>query len=529
LKWNLNTPVKRKKTSISKFLTVAGEKATATIGTPCHELGHLLFALPDLYDNDNQDNAGIGEWGLMGSGGYLGGASCPCHLSAWSKMQLGWVEVEEISDARDLVIEPVETSRKIYRMYRYGDRKSKEYFLIENRQKIGFDAKLPGAGLLIWHVDDSVANNRNDQHPKVRLMQADGKNDLVTGNNGNRGDATDPYPSAAKSLTFSSRPKALSYFNDDSGVRVKNIVRDGKNIKCHVGYYDEIDKQLSTGVGRYSVFDGLDYHGMGLHRMRGQRGMRHVSPANPGSWIKNGSLSQWIDVPKGKSTFSVMFGVDKHVDIDKAVLRGKWSTDDTAKMYLNTGGKWNWNPFTSTLVATLGGGSYVRWTDFSISKAQGLKHGTNELRIIVDNTGGPGGLRVEIADRDLARTYKHYLAIGDVHEGGIVFSLSRDGKSGSVISAADVSGQQSWQSAIDTCNGLSLGGFNDWRLPDWPEWNKIYANLYKQGLGGLVPDNYWTANAGYGPSTARYMNIRRGRTELLSPSDYYRVRAVRDF
>ncbi|MCS7258567.1 MAG: hypothetical protein NZ601_04295, partial [candidate division WOR-3 bacterium] len=36
----------------------------------------------------------------------------------------------------------------------------KEYFLIENRRKTGFDVNLPGQGLLIYHIDDSVIAQR---------------------------------------------------------------------------------------------------------------------------------------------------------------------------------------------------------------------------------------------------------------------------------------------------------------------------------------------------------------------------------
>ena len=33
---------------------------------------------------------------------------------------------------------------------------SSEYFLVENRQKTGFDVGLPGSGLLIWHIDQQT-------------------------------------------------------------------------------------------------------------------------------------------------------------------------------------------------------------------------------------------------------------------------------------------------------------------------------------------------------------------------------------
>ena len=63
------------------------------IGVCAHELGHLLFGWPDLYDIDNS-SSGLGEWCLMAGGswnGYLG--DIPAHPSAWCKADQGWVTV----------------------------------------------------------------------------------------------------------------------------------------------------------------------------------------------------------------------------------------------------------------------------------------------------------------------------------------------------------------------------------------------------------------------------------------------------
>ena len=61
-----------------------------------------------------------------------------------------------------------------------------EYFLVENRQhEAGYDDGLPGCGLLIWHVDESViydnTANGNENHALVWLEQADGLNELAEG------------------------------------------------------------------------------------------------------------------------------------------------------------------------------------------------------------------------------------------------------------------------------------------------------------------------------------------------------------
>ena len=45
-------------------------------------------------------------------------------------------------------------------------------------QKTGFDAALPGEGLLIWHIDESIGNNDDYLHKLVDLEEADGLNHL---------------------------------------------------------------------------------------------------------------------------------------------------------------------------------------------------------------------------------------------------------------------------------------------------------------------------------------------------------------
>ena len=64
---------------------------------------------------------------------------------------------------------------------------------------IGTDRGLPGEGLLVWHVDESVGGFRsgetNAAHKLLHLVEADERGDLDRGHaaGGNRGDAGDPW------------------------------------------------------------------------------------------------------------------------------------------------------------------------------------------------------------------------------------------------------------------------------------------------------------------------------------------------
>lgn len=205
-------------TKIFAYLTVGED---ARIGLCAHELGHLLFGLPDLYDA-NGGSEGIGNWCLMGGGNWLGGGDTPGHPSAWCKSQQGWVSVQNVTTNGPLNIPDVKDSQTVYRLWKDGTAGS-EYFLMENRQKDRYDEHLPGEGLFIWHIDEAIPDNHNQAHYKVALEQADGQMDLE--NNVNRGDAGDPFPGSSNNSTFnnSSTPDSKSYGGVNTCVSVTGI------------------------------------------------------------------------------------------------------------------------------------------------------------------------------------------------------------------------------------------------------------------------------------------------------------------
>jgi immune inhibitor A len=167
-------------------------------GVLCHEFGHLL-GLPELYAPGGATNEGIGIWGLMGQGTWLGRGDRPPHMSAWEKLQLGWVDAVTITQTTLRVELPaVEQTPRVIRIQATPG-VPEEYYLLENRAKVGADASLPAEGLLVWHVDERVEGFRtaqtNPAHKLLHLVEADGRGDLDRGHaaGGNRGDRTDPW------------------------------------------------------------------------------------------------------------------------------------------------------------------------------------------------------------------------------------------------------------------------------------------------------------------------------------------------
>lgn len=134
----------------SYYICPEGGKTMASISVFCHEFGHML-GLPDLYARpENPGSEGLGVWCLMSN---ERGDGRPQHPSAWCKEQLGWLKPAVIDPTvpQKLVLAPVEGStRECFKVLIRPD--ASEYLLLENRSKTGFDASLPGEGLLIWHL-----------------------------------------------------------------------------------------------------------------------------------------------------------------------------------------------------------------------------------------------------------------------------------------------------------------------------------------------------------------------------------------
>lgn len=223
-----------------------------TCGVYCHELGHI-FGLPDLYDTD-YSSEGVGKWSLMAAGswnGTLGGT--PAHLDAWSKIELGFVTpIIQSTNQTDVSLPQVETNATVYRLWTSGT-VGNEYFLIENRQKTGYDSALPAAGLLIWHIDDSRSNNNSEwwpgcgwsAHYKVALVQADDLWELEK--NIDQGDLGDPYPGSTNNRTFggSTPPGSNSYSGSTTYVAVNNISNSGSNMTADIVVNSSQDIQIA--------------------------------------------------------------------------------------------------------------------------------------------------------------------------------------------------------------------------------------------------------------------------------------------
>jgi M6 family metalloprotease-like protein len=205
------------------LLGAEGGSRMAPLSAFVKEFGRVL-GLPDLAARpENPGSEGLGVWCAMSN--PLEG-SRPQHFCAWAKEKLGWVKptILDPTVKQKLILSPIEdSSKECFKVLVRPD--GSEYFLLENRRKQGFDAELPGEGLLIWRVvnDRPILEESHGVEgpagPTVHLSAV-------------------PYPSSAGSaFTPNTTPSSRSPLGGGLPVHITDIHRlpDGR-ITFRIGY-----------------------------------------------------------------------------------------------------------------------------------------------------------------------------------------------------------------------------------------------------------------------------------------------------
>ena len=202
-----------------------------------HETGHAL-GLPDIYDlqQNKGPRGGVGQWDPMGA---IGGDH-----GALSKIMLGWITPQIVSSGSQAVtLRP----SSLYPdaaivMPRYSAKTPRrEFFIVQARDHVGNDQvsqyRNGGMGLQIWHVDaadgaewgEFLFNNSNTRHKLIRLMEADGLEDIEALREDDTG--RDLYR-AGQSFGPATLPNSRPYWGTNSGVSVTGIAQIGDAMTC---------------------------------------------------------------------------------------------------------------------------------------------------------------------------------------------------------------------------------------------------------------------------------------------------------
>lgn len=196
----------------------------AYIGTLVHELSHV-FGLPDLYDTDYENGGGQavtpGDFDVMDQGSYNNFGKTPPLHNAWSRMEMGWLEPVELTEACSVEIYEAQKASYAF-MYRtpvWG-----EYFVLDYRgEESRWDAGIPGYGMLIFAVNKNLqvdyngydvpawdynCVNCNPFNRGFYIKQANG-GDASTANMG----LGTPFPGRYKNTSFTddTSPSSLSH------------------------------------------------------------------------------------------------------------------------------------------------------------------------------------------------------------------------------------------------------------------------------------------------------------------------------
>ncbi|HOD34364.1 MAG TPA: M6 family metalloprotease domain-containing protein [Syntrophales bacterium] len=214
-----------------------------------HETGHAL-GLPDYYDYDDSVGPRGGVGGLDMMDANQGDHNC------FSKWMLDWLTPTVVSSGSNTVtLGATGTSQSAVLVWPGASSGSlfTEFFMAQNRQRAGNDATLSCDGMLLWHVDarldasgnDFLYNNSGSSHKLLRLMEADGFEQIEAGGRADCGD----YYKSPFFLGPCTTPSSRRYDGTDTGVWVTDISNPGNSMsaKFQIG---------GTGVTRpdYAVY-----------------------------------------------------------------------------------------------------------------------------------------------------------------------------------------------------------------------------------------------------------------------------------
>lgn len=188
------------------------------VGTFIHEFSHVM-GLPDLYATRYTSSFTPGAWSALDYGPYNNDGMTPPNYGAFERYALGWMKPNEINGPLSAVLPTVDDN--VAGVIRTA--KDTEFFLVENRQQTGWDAYIPGHGMLVWHVDyNDYTWNRNEvnntpSHQYVDIEEADG----VQTDSSRAGDA---FPGTTNKTSFT--PQTTPAMKTWSGQAVNFPITD---------------------------------------------------------------------------------------------------------------------------------------------------------------------------------------------------------------------------------------------------------------------------------------------------------------
>lgn len=364
-----------------------GDGRNNGVGTFCHEFSHCM-GFPDLYDY-NSSWFGMGYFDLMDSGSYNGEGYLPAGYSAAEKSDCGWIELKDMTNITETVnvtdMAPQTQNGDAYIIKNKGN--ENEYFVVEYRAKDGWDAEIPGEGIMITHIDfDQDIWDYNTANTKGQYYKGD---KLYTNNHmrwtikhANNTTATSylkqidalyPYNSNNK-LTRTSKPTSSLYNTNSDGtnfmhVDITNMAVDEDNAVASLSFVpykkDDTNDKPVVPEGDYlfkETFDGNNSEG-----------------GNDNKWNNITSVADPVFDNEGwTSANDKIYGANECIRMGTSKLPGTitsptFTVNGTATLSFKAGA-WDSKGDGKTLTITASNGSLCQgtfdmtrgaWTDFS--------------------------------------------------------------------------------------------------------------------------------------------------------------------
>lgn len=364
-----------------------GDGRNNGVGTFCHEFSHCM-GFPDLYDY-NSSWFGMGYFDLMDSGSYNGEGYLPAGYSAAEKSDCGWIELKDMTNITETVnvtdMAPQTQNGDAYIIKNKGN--ENEYFVVEYRAKDGWDAEIPGEGIMITHIDFdqdiwdyNTANTKGPYYKGDKLYTNNHMRWTIKHANNTTAtsylkqiDALYPYNSNNK-LTRTSKPTSSLYNTNSDGtnfmhVDITNMAVDEDNAVASLSFVpykkDDTNDKPVVPEGDYlfkETFDGNNSEG-----------------GNDNKWNNITSVADPVFDNEGwTSTNDKIYGANECIRMGTAKLPGTitsptFTVNGTATLSFKAGA-WDSKGDGKTLTVTASNGSLSQgtfemtrgaWTNYS--------------------------------------------------------------------------------------------------------------------------------------------------------------------
>lgn len=220
--------------SCSPELYGTSKTSITTIGVICHEFSHVC-GLPDYYDTDYGKSGGeaedLGNYDIMAGGSWNNSGRTPPFTNSYSRYMLGWGDLREFNPQANNTITPHHNTSYAYKV----SNKANEYYIFENRQKVKWDAAIPGHGMIVYHV---VYNSSVWKRNEININPTMEYFELVDASKpgGKANSSASPFPGTSNitQITPTSTPAMVNRDRSSLKTSLTNIKEVGGNITTDV-------------------------------------------------------------------------------------------------------------------------------------------------------------------------------------------------------------------------------------------------------------------------------------------------------